>query len=55
MCRVGSIRVFVSAALYTVPWNETEINDKEVNATAYGMGLEEKVVQYLLILPCQVM
>jgi hypothetical protein len=36
----------MSAAQYTVPWNKTGIHNEEMDATAYGMGLEEKLVLY---------
>jgi len=44
VCHVGSVRVFVSPALYTFPWNKTGIHNELLAAKAYGMGLEEKLI-----------
>ena len=44
MCHVASVRVFVSLALYTFPWNKTGIHNEVVAAKACGMGLQEKLI-----------
>jgi len=44
VCHVGSVRVCVSAALCTFPWNKTRIHNEVVAAKVFGMGLEEKLI-----------
>ena len=44
VCHVGSVRVFVSPALYTFPWNKTGIHIEVMAANVCGMGLEEKLI-----------
>lgn len=44
VCHVGSVRVFVSPALYTFSWNKPGIRNEVVAAKACGMGLEEKLI-----------